>query len=76
MIIGIATLGPFGRLPAPGTWGSALGVLWWVYVVHPLTSGRAGYHEVSFDLLVILAPSASVGLPPSLSAAKTPRKLS
>lgn len=29
LVVGLATLGPIGRrLPAPGTWGSAAGVLW------------------------------------------------
>lgn len=29
LVIGLATLGPIGRrLPAPGTWGSAAGLLW------------------------------------------------
>ena len=27
VVLGLATLGPLGRLPAPGTWGSALGLL-------------------------------------------------
>jgi len=33
MIVQIATLGPLGRLKAPGTWGSAAGLLWWALVV-------------------------------------------
>jgi len=29
LVVGLATLGPLGRrLPAPGTWGSAAGMLW------------------------------------------------
>lgn len=75
MIIGIATLGPLGRLPAPGTWGSAAGVLWWVYVVHPLTSGRAGYHEASFDLLVILAAVCFCGAAAELIGRKDPSEV-
>ena len=30
MMVSIATLGPLGRLRAPGTWGSAAGLLWWL----------------------------------------------
>jgi len=29
-VVGFATLGPLGRLPAPGSWGSAAGVLYFV----------------------------------------------
>jgi phosphatidylglycerophosphatase A len=54
MIVQIATLGPLGRLKAPGTWGSAAGLLWWYLAVHNLTRGRAAYHEFIFDALVVL----------------------
>jgi phosphatidylglycerophosphatase A len=31
IVVGLATLGPLGRrLPAPGTWGSAAGLLWFL----------------------------------------------
>lgn len=31
VVVGLATLGPLGRrLPAPGTWGSAAGLLWFL----------------------------------------------
>ena len=29
VIINLATLGPVGRLKAPGTWGSVVGILWY-----------------------------------------------
>jgi phosphatidylglycerophosphatase A len=34
-VIGGATLGPLGRLPAPGTWGSLAGVAWVALVLQP-----------------------------------------
>ena len=63
MIVGIATLGPLGRLKAPGTWGSAAGVLWWALVV--LTGilicgvaaaiiGRKDPQEVNLDEFVAM----------------------
>jgi phosphatidylglycerophosphatase A len=35
-VIAFATLGPLGRLPAPGTWGALAGVGWVVLVTQPL----------------------------------------
>ena len=32
MMVSIATLGPLGRLRAPGTWGSAAGLLWTAFI--------------------------------------------
>lgn len=71
MIVGLATLGPLGRLRAPGTWGSAAGLLWWWSVVHPLTRGRIG-HEVGFDLLVVLAAVCLCGAAAGLLGRKDP----
>lgn len=34
-VISLATLGPLGRLPAPGTWGSLAGVAWVALVCLP-----------------------------------------
>lgn len=34
-VTGVATLGPLGRLPAPGTWGSLAGVAWVALVCVP-----------------------------------------
>jgi phosphatidylglycerophosphatase A len=36
LVVGLATLGPLGRLPAPGTWGSAAGAVWFVVVCWPV----------------------------------------
>lgn len=42
VIVGLATLGPVGRkLPAPGTWGSAVGMLYFMAAVRPLGLGWA-----------------------------------
>lgn len=71
MIVGLATLGPLGRLPAPGTWGSAAGLLWWLAVVHPLAKGRVG-HEAAFCLLVVLAAICICGAAAGLLGRKDP----
>ncbi len=34
-VLAVATLGPLGRLPAPGTWGSLAGVAWVAAVCEP-----------------------------------------
>ena len=54
MIVQVATLGPLGRLRAPGTWGSAAGLLWWALVVR-LAHAKGWHHELLFDLLVVAA---------------------
>ena len=58
LVVGLATLGPIGRrLPAPGTWGSAAGLLWVsaVFLLPRLGSGctlalclASGYLAVAF----------------------------
>ena len=30
VVVNVATLGPVGRLPAPGTWGTVAGVAWYI----------------------------------------------
>lgn len=35
-VVGVATLGPLGRLKAPGTWGSLAGIAWYGAVCAPL----------------------------------------
>lgn len=35
VVVNVATLGPLGRLPAPGTWGSAAGMAWFAVVLAP-----------------------------------------
>lgn len=34
-VVGIATLGPLGRLKAPGTWGSLAGIAWYAAACAP-----------------------------------------
>ena len=75
MIIGVATLGPLGRLRAPGTWGSAAGLLWWLAVVRPLTHGKALGHEVAFDLLVVLVAICFCGAAAGLIGKKDPQEV-
>ena len=43
-VLALATLGPVGRrLPAPGTWGSVAGVLYFTVFFYPLGEhGRVG----------------------------------
>ena len=58
LVVGLATLGPLGRkLPAPGTWGSAAGLLWvpavfWVPRLGPGATlalcAASGYLAVAF----------------------------
>jgi phosphatidylglycerophosphatase A len=35
LVVNVATLGPLGRLPAPGTWGSAAGLAWYLVACVP-----------------------------------------
>lgn len=56
VLFGLATLGPVGRrLPAPGTWGSVAGLLYFTVFLYPLTplgmvllSLAGGYFAVGF----------------------------
>lgn len=75
MIVGVATLGPLGRLKAPGTWGSAAGLIWWLCIVRPLTQGKALGHEVAFDLLVVLAAICFCGAAAALIGRKDPSEV-
>ncbi|HEX9784817.1 MAG TPA: phosphatidylglycerophosphatase A [Opitutaceae bacterium] len=36
LVLNVATLGPVGRFPAPGTWGSLAGLIWFTVVLMPL----------------------------------------
>lgn len=50
-VLALATLGPVGRrLPAPGTWGSAAGLLYFVVVLNPFSGA-----SVPADILKNLA---------------------
>jgi phosphatidylglycerophosphatase A len=49
LVLGCARLGPLGRrLPAPGTWGSAAGLIYFWVLFYPLSSGLLW---VSYGLL-------------------------
>ncbi len=54
-MVSLATLGPLGRLPAPGTWGSAAGLLWWWLVVDTVVRPHGLGHQVAFCALAVLA---------------------
>jgi phosphatidylglycerophosphatase A len=74
MIVSLATLGPLGKLKAPGTWGSAVGLFWWALVVKNLTNLRP-IHEVCFDGLVILAAIFICGVAAELLKKKDPSEV-
>ena len=74
MIVSLATLGPLGKLKAPGTWGSAVGLVWWAFVVRSLTTGRQ-IHEICFNGLVILAAIFICGAAAELLKKKDPSEV-
>jgi phosphatidylglycerophosphatase A len=75
MIISIATLGPFGKLKAPGTWGSVVGLVWWIFVVQKLAQPRGWIHEICFDSLVVLAAVFICGAAAALLKKKDPSEV-
>ena len=72
MMVALATLGPLGRLPAPGTWGSAAGLLWWWLLVRPIADRHGLGHQVAFCLLVVLAAVCICGVAAHLLGRKDP----
>jgi len=74
MIVQIATLGPLGRLKAPGTWGSAAGLLWWALVVR-LAHQKGGPHEFIFDALVVLTAILLCGVAAAFLGKKDPSEV-
>lgn len=74
MMVSIATLGPLGRLKAPGTWGSAAGLLWWALVVR-LAHQKGWYHEIIFDSLVVLAAILLCGVAAVFIGKKDPQEV-
>jgi phosphatidylglycerophosphatase A len=74
MIVQIATLGPLGRLKAPGTWGSAAGLLWWAVVVR-LAHAKGGPHEFIFDALVVLMAILVCGVAAAFLGKKDPSEV-
>jgi phosphatidylglycerophosphatase A len=74
MMVGIATLGPLGRLRAPGTWGSAAGLLWWALVVR-LAHAKGWHHEFIFDALVVLLAIVCCGVAAFMIGKKDPSEV-
>jgi phosphatidylglycerophosphatase A len=74
MIVQIATLGPLGRLKAPGTWGSAAGLLWWALVVR-LAHAKGGPHEFIFDALVVVMAILVCGVAAAFIGKKDPSEI-
>ena len=71
-MVPLATLGPLGRLPAPGTWGSAAGLLWWWLVVEGIVRPHGLGHQVAFCLLAVLAAIFLCGAAAGLLGRKDP----
>lgn len=74
MIVQVATLGPLGRLRAPGTWGSAAGLLWWALVVRQ-AHAKGWHHELFFDLLVVAAAVFICGVAAFMIGKKDPSEV-
>jgi len=74
VIVQVATLGPLGRLKAPGTWGSAAGLLWWLLVVR-LAHQKGGPHEFIFDALVVLMAIFLCGVAAAIIGKKDPSEV-
>jgi phosphatidylglycerophosphatase A len=74
VIVQLATLGPLGRLKAPGTWGSAAGLLWWALVVR-LAHQKGGPHEFLFDALVVLMAICVCGVAAAFLGKKDPSEV-
>ena len=73
MIVSIATLGPLGKLKAPGTGGSAAGLLWWSVVVRQLATPDKGWqHELVFNFLVLMMGVFFCGVAVALLKKKDP----
>ena len=76
MIVDFATLGPLGKkLRAPGTWGSVMGLLWWVVVVRQIATPKGWKHELAFDLLVVLAAIFICGAAAAMLKKKDPSEI-
>ena len=75
MIVSLATLGPLGKLKAPGTWGSAVGLFWWALVVRNLATPRGWIHEVCFNGLFVLAAIFICGVAAELLKKKDPSEV-
>ena len=74
MMVSVATLGPLGRLRAPGTWGSAAGLLWWALVVR-LAHAKGWHHEFIFNSLVVLMAIVICGVAALMIGKKDPQEV-
>ncbi len=76
MIVGFATLGPLGKkMRAPGTWGSAMGLFWWILVVRQIATPKGWRHELAFDLLAVLAAIFICGAAAAMLKKKDPSEI-
>ena len=74
-MVPLATLGPLGRLPAPGTWGSAAGLLWWWLVVDKVVRPHGLGHQVAFCALSVLAAVFLCGAAAAILGRKDPQEV-
>ena len=76
MIVEFATLGPLGKkMRAPGTWGSAMGLLWWALVVQKIATPKGPLRELGFDALVVLAAIFICGAAAAMLKKKDPSEI-
>ena len=59
---------------APGTWGSAAGLLWWALVVR-LAHAKGGPHEFIFDALVVMMAILVCGVAAAFIGKKDPSEI-
>lgn len=62
-VIALATLGPIGcRLPAPGTWGSVAGLLYFIVIFHPFQAVDYRLDAIENLLLSAVGSYIAIGL--------------
>lgn len=59
IVVGAATLGPLGSLPAPGTWGSAAGLALYAVVFHGYNTPE---NRVTFAVLLLVAAAVATAV--------------
>jgi phosphatidylglycerophosphatase A len=63
VVLNLATLGPVGRrLPAPGTWGSVAGLVYFTVVFWPLYAPGAALPDLASMLLSLLGIAFAIGI--------------
>lgn len=63
VVLNLATLGPVGRrLPAPGTWGSIAGLLYFIFAFQPLYAPGAALPDLASILLSLFGIAFAVGI--------------